>query len=84
MPPAVGSAAAISDIDRLTMNDNPPIIVQFANAAVGPPVYITHPNKTGIPEAKFIDCLKVSAAQHLGREGRDGYPTVNVAALQNR
>ena len=60
MPPAVGNAAAISDIDKLTINDSPPTIVQFAKAAVGPPVYITNPNRTGIPDAKFMDCSIVN------------------------
>jgi hypothetical protein len=58
MPPAVGNAAAISAIDRLTIKESPPTIVQFAKAAVGPLVYITHPNKTGIPDTKFIDCMR--------------------------
>ncbi|MAD87049.1 MAG: hypothetical protein CL912_29170 [Deltaproteobacteria bacterium] len=61
MPPAVGSAAAISDIENDTINDKNPIIVQFANAAVGPPVYITQPNSTGIPLAKFMDCSGISS-----------------------
>ena len=55
MPPAVGSAAAISAIDRDTMVEKPPTIVQLAKAGCGPPVYMAHPNKTGMPEMKFID-----------------------------
>lgn len=29
-------------------------MVQFANAALGPPVYMAKPNNTGRPETKFI------------------------------
>jgi hypothetical protein len=78
MPPAVGRAVAISAIDKLTMNDSPPTIVQFANAAVGPPVYMTKPNKTGIPDAKFMLCSSISG------NFSDWNPihlTVKVAAL---
>lgn len=32
----------------------PPTIVQFANAACGPPVYMAKPKSTGRPETKFI------------------------------
>lgn len=32
----------------------PPTIVQFANAALGPPVYIAKPKSTGRPETKFM------------------------------
>jgi hypothetical protein len=55
MPPAVGNAAAISAIDKLTMKESPPTIVQFENAAVGPPVYMTKPKRTGMPDTKFMD-----------------------------
>ena len=54
-------AAAISAIDRLTMKEHPPIMVQLANADDGPPVYMIHPNSTGMPEMKFIDWQEVSA-----------------------
>jgi hypothetical protein len=56
MPPAVDNAAAISAIDKLAINDNPPTIVQFENVAVRPPVHMKRPNRTGISETKFIDC----------------------------
>jgi hypothetical protein len=78
MPPAVGRAAAISAIDKLTMNDSPPTIVQFANAAVGPPVYMTKPNKTGIPDAKFMLCSGISGSFS---DWNLIYLTVKVAAL---
>ena len=58
MPPAVGSAAAISaktneriprysqKYEQVSENQvillNPPTMVQFAKAAFGPPVYITN------------------------------------------
>lgn len=42
MPPAVGSAAAISASTSERILLNPPTIVQFAKAAFGPPVYITN------------------------------------------
>lgn len=32
----------------------PPTIVQFAKAALGPPVYMAKPKSTGRPETKFI------------------------------
>lgn len=37
-----------------TLHTYPPTIVQFANAALGPPVYIAKPKSTGRPETKFI------------------------------
>ena len=80
IPPAVGNAAAISAIDRLTMNESPPTIVQLANAAVGPPVYMTKPNRTGIPEAKFIDQVIINIGSPCLNNFR---LTVNVAALDN-
>ncbi|PNP45230.1 hypothetical protein THARTR1_10967 [Trichoderma harzianum] len=41
------------------MNEKPPTIVQFANAASGPPVDITKANIIGMPEMKFMVCLTV-------------------------
>lgn len=37
-----------------TMNTHPPIMVQLAKAALGPPVVMAKPNSTGIPETKFM------------------------------
>lgn len=39
---------------KLTMQARPPIMVQFANAACGPPVYMAKPKSTGMPLTKFI------------------------------
>ncbi len=55
MPPVVGRAAPNSAITKLTMHEKPPTIVQLAKAAFGPPVYITQPKRTGMPEIKFIE-----------------------------
>ena len=38
-----------------TMNDTPRTMVQLAKADSGPPVYIIQPNRTGMPDMKFID-----------------------------
>jgi len=66
----VGNAAAISASDSDTINDKKPTMVQFANAAAGPPVYIANPNRTGIPETKFI--YSILSASFLGRQEISG------------
>lgn len=60
MPPAVGKAAAISASTRDTQKDKPPTIVQLAKADSGPPVYMTQPKRTGMPDMKFME-VKVAA-----------------------
>ena len=64
MPPGIGDAAAMSAIYKLTMTETPPTIVQFEAAAVGPPVYMTKPNRTGMPETQFINCDECYLEQH--------------------
>lgn len=60
MPPAVGRLAAISAMESETMNEKPPIMVQLAKAACGPPLYMAKPKSTGMPETKFM-VVKVAA-----------------------
>ncbi len=55
-PPATGIAAAISAMLSDTIVESPPTMVQLAKAGVGPPVYIIHPKRTGMPLMKFMDC----------------------------
>ena len=57
MPPAVGSAAAISARDSATTHETVLTIVHDVKAVCGPPVVMTQPNRIGMPETKFIHCI---------------------------
>lgn len=54
MPPAVGSAAAISARAKARTHERVLTIVHDVKAAWGPPVIMTQPNRIGMPETKFM------------------------------
>lgn len=82
MPPATGSAAAISAMASDTMVENPPTMVQLEKDDWGPPVLMAKVNIMGIPDTKFIVCRLISVRVCKLDSCRNavGCHTVNVAA----
>jgi hypothetical protein len=60
---------------KLTTNERPPTIVQLANAAAGPPVYMTKPKRTGMPETKFIEVNVAALEATVNQNWRRGWKT---------